>query len=50
MATAAEPQTTKAPKKAAPKKGAATPATTGGNIVGQIAQVIGAVVDVSFDG
>ncbi|WP_156930384.1 F0F1 ATP synthase subunit beta [Sphingomonas jaspsi] len=47
MATAAETKT----KKAAPKKAAAATTTPGaGNLVGQIAQVIGAVVDVSFDG
>ncbi len=47
MATAA----TKTPtKKAAPKKAATATAATGGNIVGKIAQVIGAVVDVAFEG
>ena len=47
MATAATKTST---KKAAPKKAATATAATGGNIVGKIAQVIGAVVDVSFDG
>ncbi len=47
MATAATKTST---KKAAPKKAATATASTGGNIVGKIAQVIGAVVDVSFDG
>jgi F-type H+/Na+-transporting ATPase subunit beta len=49
MATAAEakPRTKKAATKST---SAATSPTTGGNIVGKIAQVIGAVVDVSFEG
>jgi F-type H+-transporting ATPase subunit beta len=51
MATAAEPKT----KKAAPKKPAAAKAETRApaatsNITGRVAQVIGAVVDVAFDG
>jgi F-type H+-transporting ATPase subunit beta len=48
MATAAE---TTPRKKAAPKSGAATqaPAPTS-NLVGRVAQVIGAVVDVAFEG
>src|SRR5215218_5931141 len=45
---------TAAPAKPRSKKAAASattaPATTAGNIVGQVAQVIGAVVDVSFEG
>src|SRR5687768_11442316 len=49
MATAAEakPRTKKAATKST---SAATSPTTGGNIVGKIAQVIGAVVDVAFEG
>src|SRR5687768_6267703 len=49
MATAAEakPPTKKAATKSA--SAAASP-TTGGNLVGKIAQVIGAVVDVAFEG
>ena len=49
MATAAEPKTRtkKAATKSAP---AATSPTTGGNLVGKVAQIIGAVVDVSFEG
>ncbi len=49
MATAAEPKTRT--KKAA-TKGAPAPKspTAGGNIVGKVAQVIGAVVDVAFEG
>src|SRR5215203_670705 len=49
MATAAEPKTRtkKAATKSAPT--AASP-TVGGNLVGQVAQVIGAVVDVAFEG
>jgi F-type H+-transporting ATPase subunit beta len=49
MATAAEakPRTKKAATKGAP---AATSPTAGGNLVGTVAQVIGAVVDVSFEG
>jgi F-type H+-transporting ATPase subunit beta len=49
MATAAEPKTRtkKAATKGAP---APTSPTTGGNIVGKVAQVIGAVVDVAFEG
>jgi F-type H+-transporting ATPase subunit beta len=55
MATAAEPKTKKAaPKKAAPKKAApkkaASQASAASNITGRVAQVIGAVVDVAFDG
>ncbi len=50
MATAAEPKTRS--RKAAPKAAAsnATSPNTGGNLVGKVAQVIGAVVDVSFEG
>jgi F-type H+-transporting ATPase subunit beta len=50
MATAAEPKTRT--KKAATTKAApaATSPATSGNIVGRVAQVIGAVVDVAFDG
>ncbi|MCL6697184.1 F0F1 ATP synthase subunit beta [Sphingomonas sp. NSE70-1] len=49
MATAAEPKTRT--KKAATKSAPApTSPTTGGNIVGKVAQVIGAVVDVAFEG
>ena len=49
MATAAEakPRTKKAATKSA--TGATSP-TTGGNLVGQVAQIIGAVVDVAFEG
>jgi F-type H+-transporting ATPase subunit beta len=48
MATAAEPKTRT--RKAAPKKSdAAVAPTAGGNLVGSIAQVIGAVVDVAFE-
>ena len=49
MATAAEPKTRT--KKAA-TKGAPAPKspTAGGNLVGKVAQVIGAVVDVAFEG
>src|SRR6187551_3194621 len=47
MATAA-PAATKAPK--AKKAAAESTATTGGNLVGSVAQVIGAVVDVAFEG
>ncbi|MFL6739006.1 MAG: F0F1 ATP synthase subunit beta [Sphingomicrobium sp.] len=49
MATAAEPKTRtkKAATKSAPQP--ASP-TTAGNLVGQVAQVIGAVVDVAFEG
>jgi F-type H+-transporting ATPase subunit beta len=49
MATAAEPKTRT--KKAA-TKGAPAPKSpiAGGNLVGKVAQVIGAVVDVSFEG
>ncbi len=49
MATAApaKPRTKKAATKAAP---AATAPTKGGNLVGKVAQIIGAVVDVSFEG
>src|SRR5688572_7713011 len=55
MATAAEPKTKKAaPKKAAPSKAtgsAETRASTkASNLTGRVAQVIGAVVDVAFDG
>jgi len=55
MATAAEPKTKKAaPKKAAPKKaigGAETKAAAAkSNVTGRVSQVIGAVVDVAFDG
>src|SRR3546814_19786723 len=40
-----------APKKpAAPKKAAATKAASSGTATGRVAQVIGAVVDVQFDG
>src|SRR5690348_7768495 len=49
MATAAEPKTRT--KKAATKSAPAPKSpTTGGNIVGKVAQVIGAVVDVAFEG
>ena len=37
-------------KPAAPKKAAAAPAATQGTATGRISQVIGAVVDVEFDG
>ena len=49
MATAAEPKTRT--KKAAATKGAPQPASplAGGNLVGKVAQVIGAVVDVAFE-
>ena len=47
MATAAPTKPAKAKKAAAPAK---TAAPTQGNLVGQVAQVIGAVVDVSFEG
>ena len=49
MATAAEakPRTKKAATKSA---SASLSPTAGGNLVGKIAQVIGAVVDVSFEG
>ena len=50
MATAA-PAKPKAKKAAAPKAtGATAAAPTAGNLVGQVAQVIGAVVDVAFEG
>jgi F-type H+-transporting ATPase subunit beta len=49
MATAAEPKTRT--KKAATKSAPAPKSpTAGGNIVGKVAQVIGAVVDVAFEG
>ena len=49
MATAA-PET-KTRKKAAPKDGAAASATTApSNLTGRVSQVIGAVVDVAFQG
>ena len=49
MATAAEPKTRT--KKAAATKSAPQPASplVGGNLVGKVAQVIGAVVDVAFE-
>ncbi len=37
-------------KKAAASTAATAPATTAGNLVGRVAQVIGAVVDVAFEG
>ena len=49
MATAAEPKTRN--KKSATKSAAAaTSPTVSGNLVGRVAQVIGAVVDVAFEG
>ena len=49
MATAAEPKTRT--KKAATKSAPATASPlAGGNLVGKVAQVIGAVVDVAFEG
>ncbi len=49
MATAAEPKTRT--KKAATKSAPAPKSpTAGGNLVGKVAQVIGAVVDVAFEG
>ena len=55
MATAAEPKTKKAaPKKSAPAKpagsGSASAQAAASNLTGRVAQVIGAVVDVAFDG
>jgi F-type H+-transporting ATPase subunit beta len=51
MATAAEPKTRT--RKAAASKAATSAATSpiaGGNLVGQVTQIIGAVVDVAFEG
>ena len=49
MATAAEPKART--KKTATKSGStAASSATGGNLVGRVAQVIGAVVDVAFEG
>ena len=49
MATAAEPKT-RTKKAAAKSTPAGTSTATTGNLVGQVAQVIGAVVDVAFEG
>jgi F-type H+-transporting ATPase subunit beta len=50
MATAAEPKTRTRKPAAGKAEGTATAQRAGGNLVGSVAQVIGAVVDVAFEG